>query len=151
MLESLYGTRILKSVSHHFYSLSAFSHSCLRAWECWLWRSCDFLFHSCLLFHSLCADDHNRVILAPLAGHDDCQRDYINACYVDVSVYKHSCCKLHRERMNPPAEVWAQDLLNTGQTLLLLKPLHTRHRAEAIKTAYSSRLEVWAIPVVFLS
>ena len=31
-------------------------------------------------------DDENRIILRPIEGHSDCQRDFINACYVDV------CC-----------------------------------------------------------
>ena len=31
-------------------------------------------------------DDENRIILRPIDGHSDCQRDFINACYVDV------CC-----------------------------------------------------------
>ena len=30
-------------------------------------------------------DDDNRVVLNPLEGHEDCQSDYINASYVDVS------------------------------------------------------------------
>ena len=30
-------------------------------------------------------DDDNRVVLRPLEGHEDCQSDYINASYVDVS------------------------------------------------------------------
>ena len=30
-------------------------------------------------------DDDNHVILSPLEGHEDCQGDYINASYVDVS------------------------------------------------------------------
>ena len=40
-------------------------------------------------------DDDSRVILKPLPGHDDCQHDYINASYVDVStssLYKHRYC-----------------------------------------------------------
>ena len=52
-------------------------------------RSCDSLFHFPCPVPFLCTDDHNRVILTPLAGHDDCQREYINACYIDVSVYEH--------------------------------------------------------------
>ena len=30
------------------------------------------------------ADDDNRIALKPLPDVSDCQRDYINACYVDV-------------------------------------------------------------------
>jgi len=30
-------------------------------------------------------DDDNRVVLRPLEGHEDCQSDYVNASYVDVS------------------------------------------------------------------
>ena len=30
------------------------------------------------------SDDENRIILRPIVGHSDCQRDFINACYVDV-------------------------------------------------------------------
>ena len=44
-----------------------------------------------MLSHSY-IDDDSRVILKPLLGHDDCQHDYINASYVDVStssLYKH--------------------------------------------------------------
>ena len=33
----------------------------------------------------LLTDDDNRVVLRPLEGHEDCQSDYINASYVDVS------------------------------------------------------------------
>ena len=32
------------------------------------------------------ADDDNLIILDPIPGQEDCQSDYINACYVDVSV-----------------------------------------------------------------
>ena len=32
------------------------------------------------------SDDDNRIVLKPLADVSDCQRDYINACYVDVSL-----------------------------------------------------------------
>ena len=38
-------------------------------------------------FSFLNTDDHNRIALAPFPGHNDCQRDYINACYIDVSIY----------------------------------------------------------------
>ena len=31
-----------------------------------------------------CSDDDNRIVLKPLSDVSDCQRDYINACYVDV-------------------------------------------------------------------
>lgn len=31
------------------------------------------------------SDDDNRVILTSIPGFDDCQHDYINASYVDVS------------------------------------------------------------------
>ena len=34
----------------------------------------------------LFSDDDNRITLKPLADANDCQRDYINACYVDVSL-----------------------------------------------------------------
>ncbi len=33
------------------------------------------------------ADDDNRIVLQPMSGQEDCQSDYINACYVDVSVW----------------------------------------------------------------
>ena len=33
------------------------------------------------------SDDDNRIALKPLADVSDCQRDYINACYVDVSLF----------------------------------------------------------------
>ncbi len=32
------------------------------------------------------ADDDNLIILDPIPGQEDCQSDYINACYVDVGV-----------------------------------------------------------------
>ena len=31
-------------------------------------------------------DDDNRIVLKPLTDINDCQRDYINACYIDVSL-----------------------------------------------------------------
>lgn len=31
------------------------------------------------------ADDDNRIILEPMSDIQNCQGDYINACYVDVS------------------------------------------------------------------
>ena len=33
----------------------------------------------------ICADDDNRIPLQPLSESKDCQGDYINACYIDVS------------------------------------------------------------------
>ena len=36
------------------------------------------------MVYTLLSDDVNRIILKPLTGVSDCQRDYINACYVDV-------------------------------------------------------------------
>ena len=37
--------------------------------------------------HFVCTDDDNRVKLKSLSGREDCQHDYINASYVDVSVH----------------------------------------------------------------
>ena len=34
----------------------------------------------------LCTDDDNRVVLKQYPGHEDCQHDYINASYIDVSI-----------------------------------------------------------------
>ena len=31
------------------------------------------------------SDDDNRVVLKPMDGHPDCQRDFINASYIHVS------------------------------------------------------------------
>ena len=42
--------------------------------------------HVLILSFYLPPDDDNRIILRPIEGHSDCQRDFINACYVDV------CC-----------------------------------------------------------
>ena len=36
--------------------------------------------------HLICTDDDNRVKLKSLSGREDCQHDYINASYVDVSI-----------------------------------------------------------------
>ena len=33
----------------------------------------------------LSIDDNNRIVLQPTEGHSDCQNDYINACYINVS------------------------------------------------------------------
>ena len=33
----------------------------------------------------LISDDDNRIVLQPIRGRSDCQNDYINACYIDVS------------------------------------------------------------------
>ena len=32
-------------------------------------------------------DDDNRVILEPIPGYMNCHHDYINASYIDVSIY----------------------------------------------------------------
>ena len=38
--------------------------------------------HYMLLTSSV--DDNNRIVLRPIEGHSDCQRDFINASYIDV-------------------------------------------------------------------
>ena len=38
-----------------------------------------------MLYIMISTDDDNRLKLKPLNGRDDCQNDYINASYVDVS------------------------------------------------------------------
>ena len=62
-----------------------------------------FLYHFCLSYcHSTFSsslpslflphfinvnvDDDNRIVLQPLSGSSDCQKDYINASYVDVCI-----------------------------------------------------------------
>ena len=35
------------------------------------------------------ADDHNRIVLNALEGCADCQREFINACYIDVGINFH--------------------------------------------------------------
>jgi hypothetical protein len=30
-------------------------------------------------------DDHNRIVLGPLEDYADCQGEFVNACYIDVS------------------------------------------------------------------
>ena len=39
----------------------------------------------CLLPYAFVTDDDNRVLLEPIGDYPDCQNEYINACYVDVS------------------------------------------------------------------
>ena len=39
-----------------------------------------------------CTDDDNHVVLRPLEGHEDCQSDYINASYINVSYLLHEWC-----------------------------------------------------------
>ena len=31
-------------------------------------------------------DDHNRITLNPLEDHPDIQEEFVNACYIDVSI-----------------------------------------------------------------
>ena len=42
--------------------------------------------HIVWTYGNVFADDNNRIVLKPLPDVSDCQRDYINACYVDVSL-----------------------------------------------------------------
>ena len=44
------------------------------------------VFSYLILITPIPADDDNLIILDPIPGQEDCQSDYINACYVDVSV-----------------------------------------------------------------
>ena len=37
-------------------------------------------------YGNVSVDDDNRIVLKPLADASDYQRDYINACYVNVSL-----------------------------------------------------------------
>ncbi len=56
--------------------------------ETFLFVSPDDILYYCGLSTYLwfLADDDNLIILDPIPGQEDCQSDYINACYVDVSV-----------------------------------------------------------------
>ena len=59
---------------------------------------------SCLYFYketallsvlfSFVSDDDNRILLKPIGDLSDCQRDYINASYVDVSTMW--CTRVHK-------------------------------------------------------
>ena len=40
----------------------------------------------CTILLFLHSDDDNRIVLQPISGHSDCQKDYINASYIDVSI-----------------------------------------------------------------
>ena len=44
------------------------------------------VFSYLILITHIPADDDNLIILDPIPGQEDCQSDYINASYVDVSV-----------------------------------------------------------------
>ena len=46
------------------------------------------------------ADDGNRIILRPIRGHSDCQREFINACYIDVSD-TFMFALVHRDNVTP--------------------------------------------------
>ena len=77
--------RISSSVSLEF----SVCHLLLSIPKCFLNQTVTV--NTCMLSHSD-IDDDSRVILKPLHGHDDCQHDYINASYVDVSIstsYQH--------------------------------------------------------------
>ena len=39
----------------------------------------------CMSHYILSIDDNNRIVLQPTEGLSDCQNDYINACYINVS------------------------------------------------------------------
>ena len=48
-----------------------------------------YFYGHCLTSMYICTvDDHNRVLLNPLPNCPDCQHDYINASYIDVSYSK---------------------------------------------------------------
>ena len=36
------------------------------------------------------SDDDNRIVLRPIEGHVNCQRDFINACCVDVCMLSYT-------------------------------------------------------------
>ena len=50
----------------------------------WLSLPSFFLLH---FIKCYCTDDDNRIVLQSLSGCSDCQKDYINASYVDVCIY----------------------------------------------------------------
>ena len=45
----------------------------------------------CVTVFFICLDDDNRIVLQPTEGRSDCQNDYINACYINVSVLMSDC------------------------------------------------------------
>ena len=46
--------------------------------------SCLTTFKDKAIDELLIPDDHNRIILEPLADHEDCQGSFVNASHVDV-------------------------------------------------------------------
>ena len=72
------GSATLQSVSVCVYSLCAMCAMCV----------CVLVFNAVLHLHLyiyIVSDDNNRVVLKPMDGHPDCQRDFINASYIHVS------------------------------------------------------------------
>lgn len=57
--------------------------SILNQWMCL--TDCVHICLSISLSACVCSDDDNRIPLQPLSESKDCQGDYINACYIDVS------------------------------------------------------------------
>ena len=47
-------------------------------------------------------DDDHRIVLKSISGGVDCEHDYINAAYIDVSFLK-MFVKLKNSNINPPA------------------------------------------------
>ena len=47
-------------------------------------------------------DDDHRVVLKSISGGVECEHDYINAAYIDVSFLK-MFAKLKNSNINPPA------------------------------------------------
>ena len=47
----------------------------------------EYVLRNLTLNHFLSLDDDNRITLQPTEGRSDCQNDYINACYINVSVW----------------------------------------------------------------
>ena len=74
---------------------------------------------------SIPADDNNRIVLRPLERHPDCQRDFINACYVDVSHLFYTQIPYTSKLPPPPPHTLSHTHSHTHSPTLSLSLTHS--------------------------
>ena len=70
------------------------------------------LYFMILFFKSL-IDDDNRIILDTIPGQQDCQNDYINASYLDVSILNNALNNCYHKKLYSVVCILITDILST--------------------------------------
>ncbi|CAI8048765.1 Receptor-type tyrosine-protein phosphatase F [Geodia barretti] len=84
-------------------------------------------------FANITVYDDNRIVLMPIDGNPDCQRDYINACYIDGYKHRKKFIATQGPLVNTVVDFWRLVWQERPPTIVMLTDVKEKKKVKCYK------------------